>query len=326
MNIHVVISTFNGAAWVEKCISSVLLSSVPVKIRMIDNVSADNTVAIIRQQFPDVYLIENSVNMGFAGANNILLRQALTDGADYVFLLNQDAWVEPDTIEGLVKVHQHHPEYGIVSPIHLNGAGNAFDHNFAHYISHQNCHNLNSDIFTGKLREVYEVNFVNGAFWLMSRQCLTTVGLFDPLFQLYFEDLDYVSRAKAWKFKLGIAPHYVGYHDRENRSGQNTQQRADFMRPLRSIFLIKNIRKSFSGAYMDYVKWHSKIMRSYLFRLDLKSFIKEIGQAIKILRSFKSIQKSRNECKVPGAFIYTSALVYESTVAIEDLTVPEHIQ
>jgi len=326
MNIHVVISTYNGAAWVEKCISSVLLSSVPVKICMIDNVSADDTVAIIRQQFPDVYLIENKVNMGFAGANNILLRQALTDGADYVFLLNQDAWVEPDTIEGLVRVHQHHPEYGIISPIHLNGAGNAFDHNFAHYVSHKNCHNLNSDIFTGRLKEVYDVNFVNGAFWLISRECLTKVGLFDPLFQLYFEDMDYVSRTKAWKFKLGIAPHYVGYHDRENRSTANTQQRSDFMRPLKYIFLIKNIRKSFSGAYMDYAKWHGKIIRKYLFSLEMKSFFYELGQAVKVLRSLKKIQQSRNECKAPGAFIYPTANVYESSAAMEELSVPQHIQ
>ncbi|MCX2483494.1 glycosyltransferase family 2 protein [Pedobacter sp. MR2016-24] len=326
MNIHVVISTYNGAAWVEKCISSVLLSSVPVKISIIDNVSADHTVELIRQRFPDVYLIENRVNMGFAGANNILLRRALAEGADYVFLLNQDAWVEPDTIEGLVRVHQQHPEYGIISPIHLNGAGTAFDHNFAHYISHKNCHNLNSDIFTGRLKDVYDVDFVNGAFWLISGACLTKVGLFDPLFQLYFEDMDYVSRAKAWKFKVGIAPPYVGYHDRENRSTQNARQRSDFMRPLKYIFLIKNIRKSFSGAYLDYAKWHSKIIRRYLFRLEMKSFVNELGQAVKVLRSLKKIQLSRNECKAPGAFIYPTANVYASSAAMEELSVPQPTQ
>ena len=75
----------------------------------------------------DVDLLPQTLNLGFGRANNLGIRAALDDGARRVLLLNQDACVLPDTIGRLASCSEAHPEYGILSPAHLYGAGEAFD-------------------------------------------------------------------------------------------------------------------------------------------------------------------------------------------------------
>ena len=85
------------------------------------NASGDGTVEYIKENYPEIMLIESKENLGFGKGNNLAMRYALDHGCDYVFLLNQDAWLdENDTIEKLVEVAQRHPEYGILSPMHMN--------------------------------------------------------------------------------------------------------------------------------------------------------------------------------------------------------------
>ena len=115
--------TFNSIKWIDECLASCEASQTIV----IDNASTDSTVSHIRKNYPEVTLIENKSNIGFGQANNIGIQKALSEGAEYVFLLNQDAYLGQDCIEKLIEVHQSNPEYGILSPMHLNGNGTNFD-------------------------------------------------------------------------------------------------------------------------------------------------------------------------------------------------------
>ena len=85
----------------DKNIQSLLNSQYPVEVIVADNDSTDNTVAIV-EQYPRVTLLKMTSNLGFGKANDIGIRQALENGADYIFLLNQDAWIFDDTILSLV--------------------------------------------------------------------------------------------------------------------------------------------------------------------------------------------------------------------------------
>jgi GT2 family glycosyltransferase len=102
--IFVIIVTYKGHLWYERCFKSLRDSELPVQIIVIDNASNDGTVEYIRAHFPDIHLIESKENLGFGRANNLGMRYALDNGADYVFLLNQDAWIEPNTIGELVRI------------------------------------------------------------------------------------------------------------------------------------------------------------------------------------------------------------------------------
>jgi GT2 family glycosyltransferase len=213
MNIYVVIVTYNGEKWISRCLNSL----TKYKIIVIDNNSQDDTLNIIESNFKDVGLIKSDKNIGFGAANNIGIKQALNKGADYIFLINQDVYVKPDTISNLISLHQKNPNYGIISPIHLDGKGEQIDYNFSTYLNANNCENFLSDLYLKKTKEIYHTAFINAACWMISKDCLQKVGLFDDLFFHYGEDRNYCQRVIYHGFKIGIYASETILHDRENR-------------------------------------------------------------------------------------------------------------
>jgi GT2 family glycosyltransferase len=202
--ITVVVVTFNGSKWLRKMIDSVLKSSVLVDIIIVDNASTDNSVAII-EQYSQVQLIQNKVNLGFGKANNIGIKAALQQQSDYIFLLNQDTWVFENTIKNLLQTAQSNLELGIVSPIHLAANEKDLDKNFEIYLNKK---------LTKTSADYDEVPFVNAAAWLVTKACFTKVGLFEPLFNHYGEDRDYCNRVLFHGFKIGIDSTAHIVHDR----------------------------------------------------------------------------------------------------------------
>mgnify|MGYP001545944239 CR=1 FL=1 len=214
-----VIVTYNGLRWIDRCLSSLQNTNGSIHSVVIDNGSTDGTVEAVQARFPEVELVRSERNLGFGQANNIGLRMALERNADHVFLLNQDAWVTPSTIGQLVRHAERDPRYGVLSPMHRNGAGDALELDFSTYIVPGKCPDLYSDIALDRLRDqTYPVEFVNAAAWLISRKCLTTVGGFSPSFFHYAEDDNYVDRMRYHKLLVGIVPTTWVHHDRVHNS------------------------------------------------------------------------------------------------------------
>lgn len=219
--IYSIIVTHNGIQnnWIKNCLDSVILSTILVKIIVVDNCSSDNTVNFIENNYPDVVLLSQKENLGFGKANNIGISYALGQGAEHIFLLNQDAYLVEDVLLKLVDFQKNNLQYGIVSPIHTNAAMNRLDKNFSNYMSYQNNVDFYSDYVLGNsLKPVYEVPFVNAAAWLVSKKCFEKVGGFDPIFFHYGEDDNFCQRVLYHGFKIGVIPSAFIIHDRENRS------------------------------------------------------------------------------------------------------------
>ncbi len=206
--------------WIDKCLQSLLNSLYKTEIIIIDNGSKDATVLHIKQNYPAVKLIIAEKNLGFGQGNNIGLNIALQQRADYVFLLNQDAWVENDTITKLLTAHTQNPSYGILSPIHLNGAGNNFDDHFYIYLKKSAINeSLLQRIKTNTCSDdIINSPFVNAAAWFISLSCLQKTGGFDPIFFHYGEDDNYAQRAVYKGYKIGILPTANICHDKERPS------------------------------------------------------------------------------------------------------------
>lgn len=222
--------------WLQKCLESCIGNKVVV----VDNNSTDKTLAFIKENYPEVIVIPQDKNLGFGQANNIGIHHAVALGADAVFLLNQDAYLHKDAIKKLIEVHKNNPEYGILSPVHLNGTGSKLDKNFSTYVAYRNNPDFYSDFVLKKsLSEIYEVPFVNAAGWLMPKQILETVGGFDPMFFHYGEDENYCQRAHYHGFKIGIVPTTFLQHDREDRVMPQIERgsSAYFVRMERSLKL-----------------------------------------------------------------------------------------
>lgn len=201
--------------WLPKCLEQ----CAPYNLIVVDNASTDGTVEYIKTHFKHTLLLEQDKNQGFGQANNIGISVALKKGADCVFLLNQDVYLHSGCIDKLVDIQQQHPEFGILSPIHLNGSGDKLDEKFAAYVDYTGNADFYSDFVLKKpLQEMYEVSFVNAAGWLLSRDILETVGGFDPIFFHYGEDENYCHRAKFHGFKIGVASKAFMNHDRQDRA------------------------------------------------------------------------------------------------------------
>lgn len=212
----IMIVSYNFELWIDKCLPSVFASTLPVTVMVIDNNSSDNTVARIKQDYPQVMLIENNTNLGFGKANNVGLSYALKNNFDYAFLLNQDAWIEKDMLEKLIVASETNPDFGIISPVHLSSDGKSLDHGFANYSKKKTIEEL-----PHASSKLIELPFVNAAFWLLPIETVKKIGGFSPLFYHYGEDRNYIQRTAFHNYKIGYLPSAFATHDRQNREVTN---------------------------------------------------------------------------------------------------------
>ena len=297
--IFVIIVTYKGHQWYERCFTSLRNSEYPVQTIVIDNSSNDGTVEYIRESFPEIHLIESKENLGFGRANNIGMRYALDHGCDYVFLLNQDAWVEPNSINELVKIHQQYPEYGVLSPMHVTADKKGL------YIEiedgktdHSN--SLLSDCYFQSLKDVYTFKYINAAAWLMTRQTLETLGGFDPIFFLYGEDDNYLQRMEYHGVKLGLAPKIQIIHDHHTIVKNNTNENRQYRTIQSKLVEYTNILKPLSVQVHLIYLYRKLLVSLFLFK---KQSITQYIEEINLLQKYKlQIQNSRkiNSIKQPS--------------------------
>ncbi len=216
LKVLVIIVTYNGMQWLERCLDSVVNSSIPLDAYIIDNGSTDGSQEFIQTKYSQFTFYQSPTNSGFGAANNIGLKYSVEHDYDYVYLLNQDAWVDPETISTLIEQQKLNPEYGILSPLQTNAARSMLDRNFAAACA-KNRELFSDYVMQHSKKSLYEIDFVMAAHWLIARNCLKTVGLFSPIFYHYGEDDNYIQRAQYHKFKVGIVPSVIGVHDREYR-------------------------------------------------------------------------------------------------------------
>ena len=240
MKILTIIVSYNFMPWIDKCLGSMIHSEYPTDILVLDNDSQDDTVKTIRERYPQVRLIENHANLGFGKANNIGIQYAIKQGYDAVLLLNEDAWLDANTLEHLAMASERHPEYGIISPIHLTGSGDKPEKGFATYTGI-------TDINFRPDASIVEVPFIDAAIWFIRTEVLKQTGLFAPIFYHYGEDKDLTNRMKFYHYKTGYLPAVFGYHDREFR----VTTRANFLRSEYVYHLSEytNINYSFVKAF-----------------------------------------------------------------------------
>lgn len=298
MRILTIIVSYNFERWIDRCLGSLRRSVHPTDTVVIDNGSKDRTVDLVRERFPEVRLIPAGENLGFGRANNFGMKIALDEGYDAVFLLNQDAWVEPETIGTLAELCEENPDYGILSPYHLNGKGDWFDKGFAAYAGIPKTQSVEAFRAAHAADSLVEAPFVNAAFWFISRQVLERVGGFCPLFYHYGEDVDYVNRLRHFGLKVGYSPKVSGFHDREFRK----VTRAAWLRSERVYALSEyaNVKYSaFSAFGYGVVAFLWKSLKA-LFKLRLKDAADYALIAFRLVGRSEEVMRYRSKNRKGG--------------------------
>jgi GT2 family glycosyltransferase len=290
----VIIVTYNGELWIERCLKSIQDSTVHSTVMVIDNASKDKTTSIIKH-FPRTILIENSSNIGFGQANNIGLEYALTQQFEHIFLLNQDTVIYPDMLEILVRIQEQSPEFGLLSPLHLTGKGDKLDAKFYDYVV-KSCKNyIQESLLYLPVKQVYRINFVNAAFWLISRNCLLKTGGFDSVFFHRGEDVDYSNRVKYHGFFIGICPNAKGFHYRENRPNENSFENVLKKKYIIALEQLKNPFYKFHSTFYSTViqLFRNSIMQFFQLHFTVCRFNWKL--MILIIKSFTKIKRSREK-------------------------------
>lgn len=266
--VFAVIVTYNGEEWIKKCLDSLLYSSVKPHVVVVDNNSVDRSKEVLKKYGSRVTIFWQTENLGFGRANNVGIKYALDQGADYLFLLNQDAWlVNAMQLEKLLSIHIANPNYGILTPVHLSSEETTIDDNFRLYMFQTK--RLLSDLYIGALKPVYPTEFANAAAWLISSKCVRTIGLFDPFFFHYSEDRNYCHRVLFHGFKIGICPGIKVVHQRagfRETKGQYLFSDERFREELTDLL---DVRRStdFKQEYERSVaRWRKTLFKSILKR------------------------------------------------------------
>lgn len=294
-----IIVTYNGAAWIEKCLQDLFASDTATNVIVIDNASTDNTLQLLNS-YKNIRLVKNEKNLGFGQANNIGIELAMNQGADFIFLLNQDAFVFKNTISLLVDALKSNARFGLLSPLQLGVNAKEIEPVFKNFLRRN---------FSEKMIELmlstpadfdknkpYQMRFVNAAAWMMSRECIIKTGLFHPVFFHYGEDNHYASRVQFHGMKIGVLPAARVIHDNRNEVANSYDL---LVRKIKNVplYTLLDLRKPFAVAYLlAYLKW--KRLAKKLLKFNEPQAVDIIEQQKKWFTSdFKKARKIRNETK-----------------------------
>jgi GT2 family glycosyltransferase len=225
--VSVVIVNWNAKAYLQECLASLREDVYDGQLEtiVVDNASSDGSVEMVREQFPEVTVICNDSNLGFAKANNIGIRQCK---GEYIALVNSDVHVLKDCITNLVAYSEANPSVGLVGPKIIGRDGNLqYSCRGFPAIWNTLCRALALDsitiggsLFSGYLLRhsddaIAPVDILSGCFWLARRRALDDVGLLDEAFFIYGEDMDWCKRFWDAQWPVMFVPtaqaiHYGG--------------------------------------------------------------------------------------------------------------------
>lgn len=265
MDLAVVIVNYNVSGLLRRCLETVFASegAFTYRVCVVDNCSADDSVAMVRAEFPQVDLIANEENVGYPAANNQGLR-ALGVAGDapprYALLLNPDTEVPPDAFARLLTYMDASPDVGVVGPRLVKPDGSldlacrrGFDSMSALIYRMVGL----SRLFPRSRRfarynmtyldefELAEVDSVVGAFMLVRTEAIRQAGLLDDRFWMYGEDLDWAKRIRDEGWKVIYNPSVTVLHVKRASSRQNPRAQVEFYRAM-LLFYYKHYRRSTS--------------------------------------------------------------------------------
>ena len=228
MRLSVVIVNYNVRPYLEQCLQSVrkALEGIEGEVFVVDNHSADDSLAVLHRDYPWVRLIENQDNLGFARANNIALRQA---AGEYVLLLNPDTVVGEDTLRQVVAFMDAHPKAGGAGVMMHNADGTRAPESRralpTPWVSALKMLGFTKRYYMSHLpwEQPCRIEVISGAFCFLRRTALDAVGLLDEDFFMYGEDIDLSYRLLKGGWENWYLPYPITHY--KGRSTQKTDYR-----------------------------------------------------------------------------------------------------
>lgn len=287
--VAIIILNWNGKEDTIECLESLKHITYPnYEILLVDNGSTDGSVECFRERYPGMEIIENGENLGFAEGNNVGIRRAMDEGADYVLLLNNDTVVDPEFLGELVKVAEGDERIGIVGPkiyyydykgrkdvIWFAGGG-------INWTTGRTTHHCMRKIDDGTINKLKKVDYITGCTMLIKGDVFMKIGLLDSDYFLYFEETDFCARANKI-YDCVFVPYAKIWHKISRSTGGDfSPTMAYYFVRNQMRFMVKNSSKSVL-VWIVFLATYS----GYSFKKIATFFIRgEVGKMKSVLRGY----------------------------------------
>jgi GT2 family glycosyltransferase len=310
IDISIVIVSWNTREFLLGCLRSIVSGRerVGIEIIVVDNASNDSSPDAVRMEFPEVRLIQNATNLGFAKANNIGIRAST---GRYVCLINSDVVVSQGCLDRMCAYLDQHASIGLLGPKILNAdltlqlSCRQFPDLWSSF-----CRALALDtifprypLLSGSLMrsfshdEAIQVDVLSGCFWMIRRATVAGVGLLDEDFFMYSEDVDYCKRCWRSGWEIVYSPEVTAVH----HGGASSSHF-----PVR--FEVEGLR-----ARLQYWrKHHSRISQAGFAFISLLHQVRKIVQGI-VLYIVRSSERERITAEIKASIACSRWLLCGST-------------
>ncbi len=224
------------------CLKSLAENSYPAHTALVvDNASQDESVEAIRAAFPETSIVCLTENLGYAGNNNVGIRWAIDQGADWILVLNEDTILAPDCLARMVETGESDPHIGVIGPMiyHfdepnvIQTAGGLLGPYWLAMLSGSN------EPDEGQYHQ-RRVDWISGCAMLIRRAMIEQIGLLDERFFIYWEEVDWCLRASRAGWHLVHVPEARLWHKGVQRVYQPHPTVTYYTTRNRFLFLAKN--------------------------------------------------------------------------------------
>ena len=282
--ISIITINYNNADITAALLRSVLcLEYTNIEVIVVDNASKENPAEKLKSILPSVKIILSDKNLGFAGGNNLGIKQAK---GDYLFFVNNDTELTPTILGGLLEIFRDYPDAGVVSPkFHYYYAPGTIE--FAGYNAVNTFTARNSMIGCrtkdeGQYDTISKTNYGHGGGMMVSRRVIEEVGPMPEVYFLYYEEFDWCEQIKKKGFNIYYQYKSLIYHKESMTVGKTSTLKTFYLNRNRILFMRRNVKGiSFLGFAFYYTFFTlPKNTLGYLLKKEtdhLKAFWKGIA-------------------------------------------------
>ena len=267
--VSVITINYNQLQYTLELLESIRRCEVKnVEVIVVDNASKENPEKSILEKYPDTKVIVSQENLGFAGGNNLGIRAAQ---GEYLFFLNNDTEITPNTFDPLIRLFETHSDAGIACP-------KIVYYNSGELIKYVGSSSINP--FTGRnkregfkekdegqFKDIRLTDLAHGAAMMVPRAVIEKAGMMPEVFFLYYEELDWCESIKKHGYKIYVVPEAKIYHKESMSIGKNSTLKTYYMTRNRLLFMRRHTRGATKLSWIIFFILFSIPKNSLMFML-----------------------------------------------------------
>ncbi|MBK6266507.1 glycosyltransferase family 2 protein [Marivirga sp. S37H4] len=234
---------FNGLSVTEAFIQSILrIAYAPVEIIVVDNGSLHEPIAPLIEKYPSVKFIISEENLGFAGGNNLGIKEA---NGEYFLFINNDTEVPEGFLEPLVSHFIHNERVGMASPVIKYFGTDVIQYAGSGAINHYTGRSVRKgfeEVDKGQYDYSFPTEMIHGAAVMVRRKVIEEIGMMPELFFLYYEELDWCAQAKKAGYEIWVVGQSKVFHKESMSVGRESPFKLYYMTRNRILYLRRNTR------------------------------------------------------------------------------------